>query len=225
MSEAEWEYAARGATTTAYPWGASATHDHANYGADDCCSGSASGLDKWMNISPVGSFPPNGFGLHDMHGNVLQWVQDCFASSYSGLPTDGSAYQEAIQLKTDVPFPNMIGTNSCSYRIVRGGDWGDPPSMFRSAFRNFGPGPGATLHDYRSGLSHRQNAGLASHFFFRGGIVSTQKSRLKALLRYGRQRRNDDVPVELVFGSEDSSGWRSATPGVQAVRLVFDQPQ
>jgi formylglycine-generating enzyme required for sulfatase activity len=150
LSEAEWEYAARGGTTTAYSWGASATHDHANYGTDDCCSGSASGRDKWMNTSPVGSFPPNGFGLHDMHGNVLQWVQDCFASSYSGLPTDGSAYEEAIQLKTGVPFL-MIGTNSCSYRIVRGGDWGDPPSMIRSAFRNFGPGRGATLHDYRSG--------------------------------------------------------------------------
>jgi formylglycine-generating enzyme required for sulfatase activity len=104
-----------------------------------------------MNTSPVDSFPPNGFGLHDMHGNVLQWVQDCFVSSYSGLPTDGSAYQEAIQLKTDVPFPNMIRTNSCSYRIVRGGDWGDPPSMIRSASRNFGPGPGATIRNYRSG--------------------------------------------------------------------------
>lgn len=150
LSEAEWEYAARGRTTTPYPWGLSATHEQANYGADDCCSGSASGRDKWVETSPVGSFPPNPFGLHDMHGNVLQWVQDCFANSYSALPTDGSAYEVAVQLKA-APFPEMIGTNSCSYRMVRGGDWGDPPSMIRSAFRNFGPGPGATLQDYRSG--------------------------------------------------------------------------
>jgi formylglycine-generating enzyme required for sulfatase activity len=153
LSEAEWEYAARGGTTTAYPWGSSATHEYANYGAAECCSGVASGRDRWLQTSPVGSFPPNAFGLHDMHGNVLQWVQDCFAGSYSGLPTDGSAYEEAVQLKTHGPFPStdMIGTNSCAYRMVRGGDWGDPPATIRSASRNFGPGPGATLQDYRSG--------------------------------------------------------------------------
>jgi formylglycine-generating enzyme required for sulfatase activity len=150
LAESEWEYAARAGTTTPYPWGSKASHDYANYGADDCCSGLASGRDKWVETSPVGSFPPNRFGLHDMHGNVLQWVQDCFAASYSGLPKDGSPYEQAIQLKTG-PFPDMIGTNSCSYRMVRGGDWGDPPSMIRSAFRNFGPGPGATLQDYCSG--------------------------------------------------------------------------
>ena len=93
--------------------------------------------------------PPNAFGLYEMHGNVLHWVQDCFAN-YSGLPTDGSAYEVAVPLKA-APFPEMNGASSCSFRMLRGGDWGDPPSMIRSAFRNFGPGPGATLQDYRSG--------------------------------------------------------------------------
>lgn len=71
----------------------------------------------------------------------------------SGLPTDGSAYEVNVKLKTRGPFPStdMTGTEACSHRMLRGGDWGDTPSMIRSAFRNFGPGPGATLQDYRSG--------------------------------------------------------------------------
>lgn len=78
LTEAEWEYAARAGTATAFPWGSSASHDFANYGADACCSGLASGRDRWMYTSPAGSFPPNAFGVHDMSGNVLQWVQGLF---------------------------------------------------------------------------------------------------------------------------------------------------
>jgi formylglycine-generating enzyme required for sulfatase activity len=150
LTEAEWEYAARAGTKTAYPWGSSASHDQANYGADVCCSGFASGRDKWLNTSPVGSFPPNAFGLYDMHGNVLQWVADCFASSYADLPTDGSANEAVVQLKTTGPLEAMNGKSSCSYRMLRGGNWGDPPAMIRSAFRNWSPPPGSTLEDYRS---------------------------------------------------------------------------
>jgi formylglycine-generating enzyme required for sulfatase activity len=151
LTEAEWEYAARAGTTTAYPWGSSASHEYANYGADACFSPLASGRDKWVNTSPVGSFPPNAFGLYDMHGNVLQWVLDCFAGSYAGLPTDGSAYDVDVELKLTGRWAKLSGTRSRSYRMLRGSDWGDPPAMVRSAFRNFGPGPGATLQDYRSG--------------------------------------------------------------------------
>ncbi|HXM94378.1 MAG TPA: formylglycine-generating enzyme family protein [Candidatus Dormibacteraeota bacterium] len=150
LTEAEWEYAARAGTTTPYPWGPSASHEYANYGAETCCSPLASGHDRWVNTSPVGSFPPNAFGLYDMHGNVLQWVQDCFAPLYTGLPTDGSAYETVVDLKMTGLLSRMTGTSSCSYRMVRGADWNDPPAMIRSAYRNFGPGPGATLQDYRS---------------------------------------------------------------------------
>jgi formylglycine-generating enzyme required for sulfatase activity len=157
LTEAEWEYAARAGTTTPYPWGTTASHDLANYGADACCSPLAVGQDKWLNTSPAGAFPPNAFGLYDMHGNVLQWVQDCFAPTYAGLPTDGSAYQTAVELNmTDRRLSAMTGTSSCSYRMIRGADWNDPPGMLRSAFRNFGPPPVATLEDYCStGLGFR----------------------------------------------------------------------
>jgi len=126
LTEAEWEYAARGRTNgsaseTAYPWGATASHERANYGTDSCCAGLAAGSDRWVNTSPVGSFPANAFGLYDMHGNVWEWTEDCYAETYAGhLGTDGSA--------------NVNG--SCSYRVDRGGSWGDDPQYLRSADRN-----------------------------------------------------------------------------------------
>jgi formylglycine-generating enzyme required for sulfatase activity len=150
LTEAEWEYAARAGTTTPFPWGSTASHEYANYGADACCSPLASGRDHWLQTSPAGAFPPNAFGLCDMHGNVQQWVQDCFTPSYAGLPTDSSAYETVVELKLADRLSRMTGTSSCAYRMIRGADWNDPPAMLRSAFRNFGPGPGATLQDYRS---------------------------------------------------------------------------
>jgi formylglycine-generating enzyme required for sulfatase activity len=150
MSEAEWEYAARAGTSTTYPWGSSASHKNANYGKDACCSGLASGRDSWEYTSPVGSFPPNAFGLYDMHGNVLQAVQDCLATSYPDLPADGSAYESDVALKMTGRFADMTGQPSCSFKMLCGGDWGDPPAMIRSAFRNFTPPSGSTLEQYRS---------------------------------------------------------------------------
>lgn len=152
LTEAEWEYAARAGTSTAYPWGSSASHENANYGADMCCSGLASGRDQWTHTSPVGSFPPNAFGLHDMHGNVMQWVQDCFANSfsYAGLSTDGSAHEVAVTLRLSGDLSSMSGTPSCSYHMLRGGDYNNPPAMIRSAARSFAPPPGAPLPDFRS---------------------------------------------------------------------------
>ncbi len=151
LTEAEWEYAARAGTTTAYSWGATASHDYANYGNDTCCSGLASGKDKWVfGTSPVGSFPPNQFGLYDMNGNIMQWVEDCFNYPYSEKPTDGSAYKDDVKLNLTGEFSNLNGTSSCSYHILRGMDFNDPPQYIRSASRNFAPQLGFTLENYRN---------------------------------------------------------------------------
>jgi formylglycine-generating enzyme required for sulfatase activity len=101
LTEAEWEYAARGGTTTEFYWGDAGEHEgHAN--CDDCGS---SWDDK--QTAPVGSFAPNPFGLYDMAGNVYQWVQDCEAEDYVAAPEDGSAIDE----------------RDCDVRIMRGGAW------------------------------------------------------------------------------------------------------
>ncbi|MBI5165581.1 MAG: SUMF1/EgtB/PvdO family nonheme iron enzyme [Magnetospirillum sp.] len=105
-SEAEWEYACRAGTDTAYHTGASITAAQARFGGGD-------------GPAAVGAYPANGFGLHDMHGNVWEWVEDCYVGTYAQAPTDGSA---------------VIGINAC-YRVSRGGSWGSLPGVLRSAYR------------------------------------------------------------------------------------------
>ena len=140
-SEAEWEYAARAGSVTAFPWGPKASHQRANYGAEKW-GPLVSGRDRWKFTSPVGSFPANRFGLYDMHGNVLQYVADCFSPDYARLPRDGSPFLVS-EIMTANPVKELNGRDSCSLHMLRAGDWGDPGFMIRSASRNFGPPPPA----------------------------------------------------------------------------------
>jgi formylglycine-generating enzyme required for sulfatase activity len=116
LTEAEFEYAARAGTHTAYSWGDEIGKGNAN------CDGCGS---QWDNLetSPAGSFKPNAFGLYDMHGNVFEWTEDCFHSDYNGAPQDGSAW---------------IADGDCSRRVVRGGSWGRDPRVLRGADRDIG---------------------------------------------------------------------------------------
>ena len=113
-SESEWEYAARAGTETAYSWGNEIGVNRAN------CDGSGS---KWSDkrTSPVGSFEPNAFGLYDMHGNVQEWVEDCWHDNYEGAPTDGSAWTSG---------------DDGSLAVVRGGSWFNAPRGLRAAYRD-----------------------------------------------------------------------------------------
>lgn len=111
-SEAEWEYAARGGASTRYAWGDVVGYNNAV--CEDCGS-------KWdgKSTAPVGFFQENGFGLNDMHGNVMEWVEDCNEDTYFGYSKAGSARS----------------TLDCPKRIVRGGHWSARAANIRSAFR------------------------------------------------------------------------------------------
>ena len=114
LSEAEWEYAARAGTRTMFSWGDWVGSGYAN------CAGCGSAWDDELT-APVGSFAPNGFGLYDMHGNVYEWVEDCWHSGYEGAPSDGSAWTSG---------------GLCQVRILRGGSYNDTPILVRSANRD-----------------------------------------------------------------------------------------
>jgi formylglycine-generating enzyme required for sulfatase activity len=121
LSEAEWEYAARAGTTTPFSHGDALSPNAANY--DGSADGSGPSDSNRQTTMPVGSFPANGFGLHDMHGNVSEWVEDCWQDDYAPrTPTDGSAWIEG----------------NCNGRVVRGGSWEDSQVELRSAARTGG---------------------------------------------------------------------------------------
>ena len=118
LTEAEWEYAARAATTTPFSTGPTITTGQANFNGNHTYGSGAKGVYRDKTVE-VGSFRPNAFGLYDMHGNVWEWVEDCYKDSYDGAPTDGSA----------------VTGRDCSLNILRGGAWNYYPQLLRSAYR------------------------------------------------------------------------------------------
>jgi formylglycine-generating enzyme required for sulfatase activity len=121
LTEAEWEYAARAGTTT--PW-----HTGGSIGPSQAVFGSS-------RTEPVGSRPANRFGLRDMHGNVWEWVEDCYRDSYAGAPLDAS---------------QAVSTGGCASRVRRGGSWYNSPRILRSANRNgYTPGDRFDVSGFR----------------------------------------------------------------------------
>jgi formylglycine-generating enzyme required for sulfatase activity len=135
LSESEFEYAARAGTTTIFWWGNVPSHEYANYGKDagPDLGGMAEGRDIWVNsTSPICSFPSNPFGLCDMHGNVYQWIEDCYESNATLLPTDGSA----------------VRRGDCSVRGFRSNSFESNAKTIRSANRAFVYAPNTRGRSY-----------------------------------------------------------------------------
>ncbi len=124
-SEAEWEYACRAGTTTAFHFGETITDDLANYDASDVYANEPKGQYR-KETTPVGQFPANAFGLYDMHGNVWEWCLDDWHEDYEGAPTDGSAW---INNKNDNHFFHIM-------KMRRGGSWLSTFYNCRSACRS-----------------------------------------------------------------------------------------
>lgn len=118
-SEAEWEYACRAGTTTPFHFGSTITTELANYDGNSVYGDGKKGEYR-EKTTEVGAFPPNPFGLYDMHGNVCEWCEDNYHNSYDGAPEDGSAW---------------LGENDNQRRILRGGFWNSFPVDCRSANR------------------------------------------------------------------------------------------
>jgi formylglycine-generating enzyme required for sulfatase activity/TPR repeat protein len=119
-SELEREYTARAGSTTRYSWGHAVGNDNAK------CKGCNS--DQWdlFDTVPVGSFPANAYGLFDMHGNVSEWIEDCWHDNYQDHPTDGSALTSGVD---------------CNRRVIRDGSWYTPQQFIESAYRTWGDTP------------------------------------------------------------------------------------
>jgi len=136
-SEAEWEYACRAGTTTPFYFGETITTDLANYVGEYQYGEEAAGVYRHVTTA-VGSFPPNAWGLYDMHGNVWEWCADAWHHGYEGAPGDGRVW----------------AGGSTFWRVLRGGCWHDPPDFCRSAARlKQGPEEGEDFFGCRVALT------------------------------------------------------------------------
>ena len=153
-TEAEWEYAARASATANYTWNwgqvDTVTCAYAN-ALDQSAKARHPELywaivcdDKFSQTAPVGSFPPNAWGVHDMQGNVWEWVEDCWHPDFTGAPSDGRAWLE----------PGSDGT--CAKRVNRGGGWGNGSTSLRLSNRDADP-----VSNFSDGLGFRVALSLA----------------------------------------------------------------
>ena len=120
-SESQWEYACRAGTTTPFYFGETITSELVNYDGNHPYGNAPKGKYR-QETTDVGSFPPNAFGLYDMHGNVWEWCLDVWHGNYNGAPTDGSAWESG---------------GDSNRRLLRGGSWSFNSRICRCARRYY----------------------------------------------------------------------------------------
>ncbi|MEG5054952.1 MULTISPECIES: SUMF1/EgtB/PvdO family nonheme iron enzyme [unclassified Microcoleus] len=137
-SEAEWEYACRAGTTTPFYFGETITSDLVNFYGSAVYGAAPEGIYR-QKTTDVGSFPPNAFGLYDMHGNVWEWCADPWHDSYEGAPTDGSVWDEKNNDNRYQKSADLLtkSRNDDRRRLQRGGSWRNSPRYSRSALRDY----------------------------------------------------------------------------------------
>ncbi len=173
LSESEWEYVARARTQTDYHFGNTISTRQANF-----AGGNINGT------TSVGSYPANDFGLHDVHGNVWEWVRDCFTNNYEDIPNNSNA---------------VVDANICEgsdNRVLRGGAWdSDNPSLLRSAQRGTG-----------SSDRHFNNVGFRiARTISAPQIASPEQNQSFTLGWEDRSLRRMDIPVEINFIKPDTN--------------------
>jgi formylglycine-generating enzyme required for sulfatase activity len=138
-SEAQWEYACRAGTTTAFHFGETITPELANYDGNYKYADGPKGEVR-KQTTPVGMFPANAWGLQDMHGNVWEWCFDHWHDSYEGAPADGSAWENLAEPNNKATTKKgNNGDSEPQPRLLRGGSWSARPAYCRSAYRYFFP--------------------------------------------------------------------------------------
>jgi len=133
-SESEWEYACRAGTTTPFYFGETITTDLANYNGTRTYASGPKGVYR-KETNDVGSFPPNAFGLYDMHGNVWEWCADLWHDNYDGAPTDGSAWLENKSDKGNLDY--LINSSDSVLNIISSRSFDNYPFLCRAANRSW----------------------------------------------------------------------------------------
>ena len=134
LSEAEREYVTRAGTTTPFWWGSSISTGQANYDGNSVYDGGAKGEYRKQTV-PVDLFAPNAFGLFQVHGNVSEWLEDCYDDSYVGAPSDGSAWTAFHRSYRGHDSLLWTADRACLYHVIRGGSWSSIAEVLRSAHR------------------------------------------------------------------------------------------